>query len=650
MYCPVGLRHDFNTPISMKEHHYTTLCIGMLSTEEKQLVMFQHLSQYEKQKQSCLPSSITASERRVKFHDQSESGYSTTTSSDDGNHNQFVLMNGKNMSSDVLKRMHFKHAVQVLPLMGYEQQNHLDQRQSVDPFSRPQPRHIAEDRDSTEMYNQSFEEISSNCNTTNKFNVVDNNHKSEETGSRRSSTSPESFDSNSNHELDSHDNARSYFDQHTYYDPYYDLCGLSQNSASNLTKTGGLQTQLDADESASESSGNRGILKKSHRAKSVEILTDPIHSDSSEWYQELNHNSISYSDYSTPVTTQQDCFHGDPIRVPAMYPSGVYNSPTSQSVEGNRKSAFTPVKSKKQRANSSGDLSDGSLIFSPVQGPAVLDYVTSCDQFKSLQETDRSFPAQHLLPTQDKSGIMSEQTDCSTTKRLNNNRQIDAAPYTQGESDIHQNHPSSVSQSSQQEPAKHAIGRLTKDLRNQHLKGIKDNDSFVENNNSRHSIRHVPNVETLVNDAVRLQDYVENVSAKDLKNLLIDKLDSKDPKMIKALAVLIPKTATEQRMAHCVRCHKDYNPKERSRCYLPHPQTMVFKVGQDSEGTDFICDCCSTSFRLLKMGFYEETTNALLTGHCYSGQHTSDPESVDYRKDDGAAKSCEENGCVEFYV
>jgi len=37
-------------------------------------------------------------------------------------------------------------------------------------------------------------------------------------------------------------------------------------------------------------------------------------------------------------------------------------------------------------------------------------------------------------------------------------------------------------------------------------------------------------------------------------------------------------------------------------------------------------------------------------GHCYSGQHTTDKESVDYRVEKGAAKSCEENGCVEFYV
>jgi len=40
----------------------------------------------------------------------------------------------------------------------------------------------------------------------------------------------------------------------------------------------------------------------------------------------------------------------------------------------------------------------------------------------------------------------------------------------------------------------------------------------------------------------------------------------------------------------------------------------VVKINQDEAGADFICHCCSTGFRLLKMDFYEETTNALLTG------------------------------------
>jgi len=41
---------------------------------------------------------------------------------------------------------------------------------------------------------------------------------------------------------------------------------------------------------------------------------------------------------------------------------------------------------------------------------------------------------------------------------------------------------------------------------------------------------------------------------------------------------------------------------------------MVFKISQDEDGADFHCQCCTTGFRLLKMDFYEESTNSLLTG------------------------------------
>ena len=57
-------------------------------------------------------------------------------------------------------------------------------------------------------------------------------------------------------------------------------------------------------------------------------------------------------------------------------------------------------------------------------------------------------------------------------------------------------------------------------------------------------------------------------------------------------------------------------PDEKRRCYLPHPESMVEKINQDEEAADFICHCCNTAFRLFKMNFYEESTNAVLTGKC----------------------------------
>ena len=60
--------------------------------------------------------------------------------------------------------------------------------------------------------------------------------------------------------------------------------------------------------------------------------------------------------------------------------------------------------------------------------------------------------------------------------------------------------------------------------------------------------------------------------------------------------------------------YQEFNPNENGRCNMPHPQSMVYVVGQDEEGTDFICRCCKSGFRLFKMDFYEESTNSLLTG------------------------------------
>nr|XP_039252179.1 uncharacterized protein LOC120329588 [Styela clava] len=160
----------------------------------------------------------------------------------------------------------------------------------------------------------------------------------------------------------------------------------------------------------------------------------------------------------------------------------------------------------------------------------------------------------------------------------------------------------------------------------------------------------LPPAETLSNEATRLRHFLENVNPDDLKLRLEKLLDTKDPGSIHALTKLFPGTEFTADAAHCVRCHKDFNPRDPGRCILPHPERMVAKIAQDTMGADFVCGCCNAGFRLIKMDFYEESTNSLLTGHCYSGMHTTDPDSVDYRIDGGSAKSCEEFGCVEFYV
>ena len=99
--------------------------------------------------------------------------------------------------------------------------------------------------------------------------------------------------------------------------------------------------------------------------------------------------------------------------------------------------------------------------------------------------------------------------------------------------------------------------------------------------------------------------------------------------------------------SHCARCHKSFNPNSSSnaemRCLLPHPTNMVSQflndcnsrcflqviaLGRDQNGTNFVCLCCRTEFKLPKMTFYEAGVNSMLTGYCFRGQHTSKSKSI----------------------
>ena len=113
--------------------------------------------------------------------------------------------------------------------------------------------------------------------------------------------------------------------------------------------------------------------------------------------------------------------------------------------------------------------------------------------------------------------------------------------------------------------------------------------------------------------------------------------------------------AKKLKITHCVRCHKNYDHNSSStvlnKCRIPHPQNLVVKLENNSN--DFKCLACKKTFRLpLAMDYYEESTNSILAGFCYDGSHTNDPSQVEYNSNshNGTAKTCEENGCVEFYV
>jgi hypothetical protein len=130
--------------------------------------------------------------------------------------------------------------------------------------------------------------------------------------------------------------------------------------------------------------------------------------------------------------------------------------------------------------------------------------------------------------------------------------------------------------------------------------------------------------------------------------------DTTDQQLLKQQQMQKEKEQSMTGDDHCVRCHKTFDAKSASsaemRCVLPHPTKNVVPIRRDDFGTDFVCLCCRTEFRLPKMAFYEAGVNSMLTGHCFVGQHTLDKCEIDYQQGGGAALSCEENGCIEYFV
>lgn len=144
----------------------------------------------------------------------------------------------------------------------------------------------------------------------------------------------------------------------------------------------------------------------------------------------------------------------------------------------------------------------------------------------------------------------------------------------------------------------------------------------------------------------------EGYVSEEEKKLKNQTATAEPPKITKLEVVDIRQESKE--LAHCARCHKSFDPNSPSnaeqRCLLPHPTKMVIPIRRDGDGTHFVCLCCRTEFKLPKMTFYEAGVNSMLTGYCFVGQHVVSDADIDYQCDGGAALSCEEAGCIEFFV
>ena len=152
----------------------------------------------------------------------------------------------------------------------------------------------------------------------------------------------------------------------------------------------------------------------------------------------------------------------------------------------------------------------------------------------------------------------------------------------------------------------------------------------------------------ITNEHVRLNEVIDRMDPEQLKAILKKNLKRKEQKNIIAMSMLFPRKNYPQiQRVHCVRCHKEYEVQNNHNCVIRHPNACVLKTSQDTQGANFRCRACGQDFRLNNMFFYNESVNSHLSGFCYSGSHTHDPRQVKYHS---AIRTCEETGCVEYYV
>lgn len=154
----------------------------------------------------------------------------------------------------------------------------------------------------------------------------------------------------------------------------------------------------------------------------------------------------------------------------------------------------------------------------------------------------------------------------------------------------------------------------------------------------------------LSNEHVRLSELLQRFSPDEIKRLLVQRLRQRDSKAIVALGVVFPRTVYPSlEHAHCIRCHKKYDPRLGAACTLKHPAAYVIKTRYDGRlGTSsFYCKACDGQFAVQGVQDYDETINSHLAGFCFNGLHTTNPAAVNFN---GIVKTCEEYGCVECYV
>ncbi|XP_032222800.2 uncharacterized protein LOC116604476 [Nematostella vectensis] len=169
-----------------------------------------------------------------------------------------------------------------------------------------------------------------------------------------------------------------------------------------------------------------------------------------------------------------------------------------------------------------------------------------------------------------------------------------------------------------------------------------------------HSRKDEPNKRSaeqggLQSEYSRLRLVLSHIDPYKLHSALRCQLKRRNKDVVRALGLLLPQESYTTDTIHCVRCHKEYNPSYgNTRCELPHPPGAIVRLSQDAEGADYSCTVCGHEYRLI--GCWDVKLNIEKhSGMCYIGTHTPKVEEVCYVPT-GPARTCEDKGCIEFYV
>lgn len=187
---------------------------------------------------------------------------------------------------------------------------------------------------------------------------------------------------------------------------------------------------------------------------------------------------------------------------------------------------------------------------------------------------------------------------------------------------------------------------------NGHILQEKDfEETLLRQDDSKRKLSISTNDKDIEAELFRLQGVLKVIDPQKLHSVLQHSLKKKRPEVVLALAALLPKKKFTADTIHCVRCHQEYHPVYGNNvCNLYHSELSVRKTSEDSFGANFLCQLCGTEFRLNNAWEYTTRINIEQDcGYCYQGIHTPVTEEVDYEPV-GVAKSCEDQGCIVFYV